>query len=156
MQPQEFLMQFFTTGHLDSELAAVSQRFGDVARWVVETLPRNAERTTALRKLLEGKDAAVRTIIAARNEATAQVDAALETPAPTPTLRQVRRASTEQPVYVVEYEARVRGSQRWEAASERIAADDEAKASAIVVAEGNRNNLDVQVVSVTPLLSETT
>jgi hypothetical protein len=39
---------------------AVSKPFCELARHLVETLPRNAERTVALRKLLEGKDAAVR------------------------------------------------------------------------------------------------
>jgi hypothetical protein len=31
-----------------------------IANWMVETLPRNPERSVALRKLLEAKDAAVR------------------------------------------------------------------------------------------------
>jgi hypothetical protein len=37
-----------------------SKQFGDMARWIAETLPRNPERTVALRKLLEAKDCAVR------------------------------------------------------------------------------------------------
>jgi hypothetical protein len=39
-------------------------RFCGLAEHVVETLPRNPERTVALRKLLEAKDAAVRALIA--------------------------------------------------------------------------------------------
>jgi hypothetical protein len=34
--------------------------FGDLAQVIFETLPRNPERSVALRKLLEAKDAAVR------------------------------------------------------------------------------------------------
>ena len=38
----------------------VSRPFGEIAETLVKTLPRNPERTVALRKLLEAKDAAVR------------------------------------------------------------------------------------------------
>jgi len=41
----------------------VSAPFGDLARWIIAKLPRNPERTIALRKLLEAKDAAVRAAI---------------------------------------------------------------------------------------------
>jgi hypothetical protein len=54
------LMQFFVYGHLKPVQAATSAPFGDLADWVVENLPRNAERTVCLRKLLEAKDCAVR------------------------------------------------------------------------------------------------
>ena len=37
---------------------------GLLAGRIVETLPRNPERTVALRKLLEAKDAAVRALLA--------------------------------------------------------------------------------------------
>lgn len=53
-------MQFFAYEHLPSHLQEVSKPFGDLARLIVDTLPRNPERTVALRKLLEAKDAAVR------------------------------------------------------------------------------------------------
>jgi hypothetical protein len=53
-------MQFFTCEHLPGPLAAVSAPFATLAEFIVENLPRNAERTVALRKLLEAKDAAVR------------------------------------------------------------------------------------------------
>jgi hypothetical protein len=56
----EPLLQFFSTAHLLGELRAVSEPFGELARHVVATLPRNPERTVALRKLLEAKDCAVR------------------------------------------------------------------------------------------------
>lgn len=54
------IMQLFAWKHLPPHLAAVSRPFYTMARWIVETLPRNAERSVALRKLLESKDAAVR------------------------------------------------------------------------------------------------
>lgn len=46
-----------------THLQAVSRPFGDLATQIVETLPRNPERTVALRKLL-AKDAAVRALVA--------------------------------------------------------------------------------------------
>lgn len=54
------LLQFFEYGHLRDDLQLISKRFHDLAHWVAETLPSNAERTVALRKLLEAKDCAVR------------------------------------------------------------------------------------------------
>ena len=56
----EPILQFFRWFHLPESLAAVSRPFGLMAEHVVHTLPRNPERTVALRKLLEAKDAAVR------------------------------------------------------------------------------------------------
>lgn len=63
-QPPEFLLQFFTHAHLPPEFAAVSKPFCDLAYALVNILPRNPERTVALRKLLEAKDCAVRAYIA--------------------------------------------------------------------------------------------
>ncbi len=54
------ILRYFHYAHLPPFLQAASKPFGDLARHIVETLPRNAERTVALRKLLEAKDAAVR------------------------------------------------------------------------------------------------
>jgi len=42
----------------------VSHHFKILADHIVDSLPRNAERTVALRKLLESKDAAVRSKVA--------------------------------------------------------------------------------------------
>lgn len=56
----DHLLQFFTFAHLPEPLQAVSMHFADLATWIVEHLPRNPERTVALRKLLEAKDCAVR------------------------------------------------------------------------------------------------
>lgn len=60
----EPIMQFFTCDHLPEPLRAVSQPFCELARDVVALLPQNAERSVALRKLLEAKDAAVRAHLA--------------------------------------------------------------------------------------------
>lgn len=61
--PVEPLMQFFTYAHLPEHLQAVSKPFGELAQRVLETCPRNPERTVALRKLLEAKDCAVRALV---------------------------------------------------------------------------------------------
>ncbi|TXH85400.1 MAG: hypothetical protein E6Q77_00520 [Rhizobium sp.] len=54
------ILRFFHYAHLPEALQARSKPFCDLARTVVETTPRNAERSVALRKLLEAKDAGVR------------------------------------------------------------------------------------------------
>ena len=54
------ILRFFHYGHLPAGLQTVSRPFCQLAHWIVTTLPRNAERTVALRKLLEAKDAGVR------------------------------------------------------------------------------------------------
>lgn len=59
----EHIMQFFAYSHLPQHLQAVSKPFGDMAEKIVADLPRNPERTVALRKLLEAKDAAVRALV---------------------------------------------------------------------------------------------
>jgi hypothetical protein len=57
-------MQFFEYAHLPKQLQEISRPFGELARNIEMSLPRNPERTVALRKLLEAKDAAVRAFIA--------------------------------------------------------------------------------------------
>ncbi len=54
------ILKFFHYAHLPERLQTASRPFCGVARHIIETSPRNAERTVALRKLLEAKDAAVR------------------------------------------------------------------------------------------------
>lgn len=61
----EPMLRWFEYSHLPPHLAEVSQPFGEVAAWLVALVPRSAERTVALRKLLEAKDAAVRARIEA-------------------------------------------------------------------------------------------
>lgn len=63
-QPVEHIAQFFAYAHLPPHLQTVSKPFGDLAEHIIHFLPRNPERTVALRKLLEAKDAAVRASMA--------------------------------------------------------------------------------------------
>lgn len=77
MEPTEEILQYFTYKHLPPHLSSVSKPFCDLAHALVYgdnipesgtvtiggPLPANTERTVALRKLLEGKDAAVRSAI---------------------------------------------------------------------------------------------
>jgi hypothetical protein len=56
------MLKFFKFDHLPRHLQAVSQPFHELATKVLETCPQSAERTVALRKLLEAKDAAVRSV----------------------------------------------------------------------------------------------
>lgn len=56
----EQLLQFFAWDHLPKELGEISKEFAILANELVRVLPRNPERTMALRKLLEAKDCAVR------------------------------------------------------------------------------------------------
>jgi hypothetical protein len=60
MPDQDPIMQFFEYEHLPNHLREASIPFCKLAIWVQSELPRCAERTVALRKLLEAKDAAVR------------------------------------------------------------------------------------------------
>jgi len=76
--PKDHILQFFAYRHLPPHLASVSQPFCELAHAIAEgdngaesgsvtfggPLPRNPERTVALRKLLEAKDAAVRALLA--------------------------------------------------------------------------------------------
>jgi hypothetical protein len=75
---QEHILQFFAYAHLPASLQMISKPFCELAHAMVEgdngpesgtttfgpPLPRNPERTVALRKLLEAKDAAVRARLA--------------------------------------------------------------------------------------------
>lgn len=58
------IMQFFAYEHLPEHLQAISKPFCELATWIENELPLNAERSVALRKLLEAKDAAVRAKLA--------------------------------------------------------------------------------------------
>lgn len=57
------LMQFFEYAHLPPHLQTVSMNFHNLAFTIDGMLPNNAEKTTALRKLLESKDCAVRAVL---------------------------------------------------------------------------------------------
>jgi len=54
------ILRYFHFAHLPPTLQVTSIKFFELACYIVSTLPRNAERSVALRKLLEAKDAAVR------------------------------------------------------------------------------------------------
>lgn len=62
----EPILQFFEYSHLPLHLQEISRPFRELAYAMIDgdetfdALPRNPERTVALRKLLEAKDAAVR------------------------------------------------------------------------------------------------
>lgn len=60
----DHILQFFAYEHLPPHLQEISRPFCDTAAWIASALPRNPERTVALRKLLEAKDAAVRAKLA--------------------------------------------------------------------------------------------
>jgi hypothetical protein len=70
---EETILQFFEYAHLPKHLQDVSQPFSVLAKFIVNDLPRNPERTVALRKLLEAKDAAVRARISVIREEMPQV-----------------------------------------------------------------------------------
>lgn len=56
----EPLMRWFRYDHLRPELQKMPAFYSSLARTVCVQLPRSPERTVALRKLLESKDAATR------------------------------------------------------------------------------------------------
>ena len=60
MLSEHYLMQFFSYKHLPEHLQETSKKFHDLAVWITENAPQNPEQTTALRKVLEAKDCAVR------------------------------------------------------------------------------------------------
>lgn len=57
------ILQFFSYSHLPQYLQDVSRPFGELAQSICDELPFNPERSVALRKLLESKDAAVRALL---------------------------------------------------------------------------------------------
>ena len=54
------LMQYFTYAHLKEPQQAISKPICELAETLDKLLPENPEKTTALRKILEAKDCAVR------------------------------------------------------------------------------------------------
>lgn len=54
------LMVYFEYDHLPPGLKETSQEFHKLAKFIDETIPDSPEKTVALRKLLESKDAGVR------------------------------------------------------------------------------------------------
>ena len=60
--PKDRMLKFFSYGHLRADLQPHSQQYSDLAHNIVATVPEGPERTVALRKLLEAKDATIRAI----------------------------------------------------------------------------------------------
>lgn len=58
--------QYFAFEHLPAALQGTSRPFGELAAQITVSVPRNAQRTIALNKLLEAKDAAVRATLPPR------------------------------------------------------------------------------------------
>ena len=54
------ILKWFEYKHLPEHLQHVSQIFGELAKQIVAEIEAGTERSVALRKLLEAKDAAVR------------------------------------------------------------------------------------------------
>jgi hypothetical protein len=54
------IMQFFQYEQLPEDVQPIGKLFHDLVIELVQLVPRNSERSTALRKLLEAKDAAIR------------------------------------------------------------------------------------------------
>lgn len=59
-EEQDRMLKWFAWTHLPAHLQVVSRPFAELAESVCGTVPSGPERTVALRKLLEAKDAAVR------------------------------------------------------------------------------------------------
>ena len=59
----ERMMKWFAFEHLPPLLQSTSKPFHDLAVSIVEAIDAGPERTVALRKLLEAKDAAVRAVV---------------------------------------------------------------------------------------------
>lgn len=63
----ERMLRFFKYDHLHGALQEASKPFCELAEDVVRRHPATPERTVALRKLLEAKDAAVRCVLEAQD-----------------------------------------------------------------------------------------
>jgi hypothetical protein len=63
-----FILRYFDWKHLPSHLKFVAQRYEEIARQMDYILPPGAEKSVALRKLLESKDAAVRAALDIKKE----------------------------------------------------------------------------------------
>ena len=60
---QEPKLQFFVNKNLRADLRDIVRPFAELAITILETLPRNPERTLALNKLVVAKDNAVRAML---------------------------------------------------------------------------------------------
>ena len=65
--PEDRMLRWFGIEHHPPDQRETSRPFFELASTICATLPAGAERSTALRKLLEAKDAAVRARIEGRD-----------------------------------------------------------------------------------------
>lgn len=63
MEPEDRMMKWFEFNHLPDHLKKISEPFALLANTITLLLQPGPERTVALRKLLEAKDAAVRAAV---------------------------------------------------------------------------------------------
>lgn len=57
------MLKWFAYEHLPDKLKVISAPFGELANALCDIIEPGPERTVALRKLLEAKDAAVRAVV---------------------------------------------------------------------------------------------
>lgn len=57
------ILKFFECDHLPDHLREISVPFKELATQIAHRFPENAERSVCLRKLLEAKDCAVRSVL---------------------------------------------------------------------------------------------
>jgi hypothetical protein len=60
---EDRMLKWFAYEHLPEKLQVVSRPFGELAMLITSLVSAGPERTVALRKLLEAKDAAVRAVV---------------------------------------------------------------------------------------------
>lgn len=60
---QDRMLKWFAWEHLPEHLQGISKPFGTLAHELCDLIEPGPERTVALRKLLEAKDAAVRSVV---------------------------------------------------------------------------------------------
>ncbi len=63
MESEERMLKWFKFDHLHGQLKEVSSHYCELAKTTCQLVPPGPERTVALRKLLEAKDAAVRAVL---------------------------------------------------------------------------------------------
>lgn len=61
--PEDRMLKWFAFKHLPEHLQCTSRPFHATAKHIVDNCEPGPERTVALRKLLEAKDAAVRAVV---------------------------------------------------------------------------------------------
>jgi hypothetical protein len=62
-EERDAILQFFEFDHLPPDVRQVAMHFHALAHNVVQLCRRNPERSVALRKLVEAKDAAIRALL---------------------------------------------------------------------------------------------